>query len=33
MAFYHAPQEWNHTVEWLAAPLHGRLRWRLPALL
>lgn len=33
MASDHAPQDWNHTVDWLAAPLHGRLRWRLPALL
>lgn len=33
MASYHALQDWNHTVEWLAAPLHGRLRWWLPALL
>jgi len=32
MASYHAPQDWSHTVDWLAAPLHGRLRGRLPAL-
>lgn len=33
MASYHAPQDWNQTIDWLAAPLHGRSRWRLPGLL
>lgn len=33
MASYHAPQDWNQTIDWLAAPLHGRLRWRLSMLL
>jgi hypothetical protein len=27
------PQEWSEWVEWLAAGLHGRCRWRLPILL
>lgn len=33
MAWYHAPQEWEDRVHWLAATLHGRSRWRLPVLL
>ena len=33
MAEYRCPQEWSEWVEWLAAGLHGRCRWRLPILL
>jgi len=33
MAQYRCPQEWSEWVEWLAAGLHGRCRWRLPILL
>ena len=33
MASYLVPQEWKQAVDWLAAPLHGRLRWRLGGLL
>jgi hypothetical protein len=33
MACYHAPSEWKEWIEWLAAGLHGRSRWRLPVLL
>ena len=29
MARYQPPTEWQHWVEWLAAGLHGRNRWRL----
>ena len=28
MASYHAPREWEEWVQWLAATLHGRSRWR-----
>ena len=33
MATWQCPQEWSEWVEWLAAGLHGRCRWRLPILL
>ena len=33
MAEYRCPQEWSEWVQWLAAGLHGRCRWRLPILL
>ena len=33
MAEYQCPEEWSEWVEWLAAGLHGRCRWRLPILL
>ena len=33
MACYHAPAEWEDWLEWLAAGLHGRSRWRLPVLM
>lgn len=33
MANYRCPQEWSEWVQWLAAGLHGRSRWRLPVLL
>lgn len=33
MASYHAPQEWEERVQWLAGVLHGRSSWRLPVLL
>ncbi len=33
MACYHAPQEWEERVQWLAGVLHGRSSWRLPVLL
>lgn len=33
MAKYRCPQEWSEWVDWLAAGLHGRCRWRLPVLL
>jgi len=33
MAQYRCPQQWSEWVEWLAAGLHGRCRWRLPVLL
>jgi hypothetical protein len=33
MATWQCPQEWSQWVEWLAAGLHGRCRWRLPVLL
>jgi hypothetical protein len=32
MASYHAPAEWKEWLDWLAAGLHGRCRWRLPLL-
>lgn len=33
MASYHAPHEWEDWIDWLAAGLHGRSRWRLAPLL
>jgi len=33
MACYHAPQEWEDWLDWLAARLHCRSRWRLPVLM
>ena len=33
MASYQAPAEWEDWLNWLAAGLHGRSRWRLPVLL
>jgi DDE superfamily endonuclease len=33
MASYHAPREWEEWIDWLAAGLHGRSRWRLPVLM
>jgi hypothetical protein len=33
MAEYRCPEEWSEWVDWLAAGLHGRSRWRLPVLL
>ncbi len=33
MAAERCPQEWSEWATWLAAGLHGRCRWRLPALL
>ena len=33
MATNQCPQEWSEWMEWLAAGLHGRCRWRLPILL
>lgn len=33
MAVYRAPKEWTECVEWLAAALDGRSRWRLPLLM
>ncbi len=33
MACYHAPREWEEWLNWLAAGLHGRSRWRLPLLM
>ncbi len=33
MASYHAPRDWEDRIDWLAAALHGRSRWRLPVLL
>lgn len=33
MACYHAPREWEEWIDWLAAGLHGRSRWRLPLLM
>jgi hypothetical protein len=33
MAQVKCPQEWSDWVEWLAAGLHGRNRWRLPVIL
>lgn len=32
MASYHAPRDWEQRIDWLAAALHGRSRWRLPVL-
>ena len=29
MAVYRTPKEWTEYVEWLAAALDGRSRWRL----
>lgn len=33
MAEYRCPEEWSEWVDWLAAGLHGRCRWRLSVLL
>ena len=33
MAEWQCPQEWSQWMDWLAAGLHGRCRWRLPILL
>lgn len=33
MAYYRAPQEWEDWIEWLAAGLQGRSRWKLAPLL
>ena len=33
MATWKCPQEWSEWMNWLAAGLHGRCRWRLPILL
>ncbi len=33
MATWQCPREWSQWVEWLAAGLHGRCRWRLAVLL
>lgn len=33
MASYHAPRDWEERIDWLAAALHGRSRWRWPVLL
>lgn len=33
MATWQCPQEWSEWSAWLAARLHGRCRWRLPAIL
>jgi hypothetical protein len=33
MATWKCPQEWSEWMNWLAAGLHGRCRWRLPLLL
>jgi hypothetical protein len=33
MATWKCPQEWSEWIQWLAAGLHGRCRWRLPILL
>jgi len=33
MAEWKCPQEWSQWMDWLAAELHGRCRWRLPILL
>ena len=33
MATWKCPQEWSEWMNWLAAGLHGRCRWRLPVLL
>ena len=33
MACYQAPREWEDWINWLAAGLHGRSRWRLSVLL
>ncbi len=33
MASDHVPQEWEDWSVWLAAGLHGRNRWRLPAVM
>jgi len=33
MAEWKSPQEWSQWMDWLAAGLHGRCRWRLPILL
>ncbi len=30
---WEAPNQWNEWIEWLAAGLHARNRWRLPVLL
>jgi len=32
MAEWKCPQEWSQWMDWLAAGLHGRCRWRLPIL-
>jgi hypothetical protein len=33
MAEWRSPQEWSQWMDWLAAGLHGRCRWRLPILI
>lgn len=33
MACYRAPREWEEWIDWLAAGLHGRSRWRLSVLM
>jgi hypothetical protein len=33
MAEWECPQEWSEWIDWLAAGVHGRCRWRLPILL
>jgi hypothetical protein len=33
MATWECPQDWSEWMNWLAAGLHGRCRWRLPVLL
>lgn len=33
MVCYQPPQDWQQWVEWLAAGLHGRSRWRLSLIL
>jgi hypothetical protein len=33
MVRYQPPTEWQHWVDWLAAGLHGRSRWRLSLIL
>jgi DDE superfamily endonuclease len=33
MVRYQPPKDWQQWVEWLAAGLHGRSRWRLPVIL
>jgi hypothetical protein len=33
MAEWRCPQEWSEWIDWLAAGLHGRCRWRLPILI